>query len=666
MSLSTSASTDNSLKSHQLSAITSLLSSSDSSTNSDPWKILIYDTHTRSIISPLLSVSSLRSLGVTLHLMLHSDRDPIPDVTAVYFVLPTKENLDRIARDCSRNLYKSAKIASCGRMERRTMEEFAGLVVTTGGLGKIETLSDHYVDFVSLEGRLFHLGVKESYCLYNHPSANEEEMNRCMERICTGLFSVVATLGVLPVIRCERGGSAEMVSRRLCKLLEEHPTLRKHAVVGSGQHGSSRPVLVVMDRNVDLVTPLQHVSTYQALVDDVLDHEANRVEFSVSASSDAGNSKAPVRKKLDVDPDSDPFYSRQKFNPFPEAIESNGTELQDVTERESHIRSKTSEGTGGSNLRSDNAPSTDLATAVESLPLLLERKKKLEVHTSILQACMNEIAARDIPQFYELETALATGSYKSDPSKAKQLVKDLVTDPSKGNIDDKVRVIMVYMLAVAAKNADVDEVVQAMKESLETKGLASSSQPSEANTSTATRGVLTKQDRLRLDNGIKAIEYLKKIRSMIPSMNVIQQEDSSSYYGASGTASSDMITSFMARATNQATGLLAKATDRLGNMMGKIHKHRATTIVENIIEMRPNTEDDEYLYLDPRVKGDVDVAALRNVTTRAPVREVIAFMIGGGCYGEYQNLQLVGKKVTYGCTELVDPCTFVDYLAKLV
>lgn len=334
--------------------------------------------------------------------------------------------------------------------------------------------------------------------------------------------------------------------------------------------------------------------------------------------------------------------------------------MQDVTERESHIRSKTSEGPGG-NLRSDNAPSTDLATAVESLPLLLERKKKLEVHTSILQACMNEIAARDIPQFYELETALATGSYKSDPSKAKQLVIGLVTDPSKGNIDDKTRVIMVYMLAVAAKNADVDEVVNAMKESLETKGLASA-QPSETNAA-ATRGVLTKQDRLRLDNGIQAIEYLKKIRSMIPSMNVIQQEDLS--YGGSA-ASSDMITNFMARATNQATGLLAKATDRLGNMMGKIHKHRATTIVENIVEMRPNTEDDDYLYLDPRVKGDVDVAALRNVTTRAPVREVIAFMIGGGCYGEYQNLQLVGKNVTYGCTELVDPCTFVDYLAKLV
>lgn len=436
-----------------------------------------------------------------------------------------------------------------------------------------------------------------------------------------------------------------MVGRKLCKLLEEHPAFMK-GKQGAGTH--NRPVLVIFDRNCDLITPLQHVSTYQALVDDVLDHNANRVEFSVAAAEGTGRGgrpAPPVRKKLDIHPDEDPFYCRQKFNPFPEAIESNGTELQNVTEREGQIRSKTS----GETSTTIDAPSSDLANAVESLPKLLEQKKKLEVHTSILQAVMNEVASRDVPQFYELETSLATGSYKSDLANAKRDVMELATDASKGNIDDKVRLLVVYMLTAAAKNADVDEVVNAMKEALETNG-----------------SPLSKEDRLRLDAGISAIEYLKKIRSMqmISSMNIIQAEESSSY---SSTASSDMLTSFMARATNQATGLLAKATDKLGTiMMGKIHKHRATMVVENICEMRPNTEDDEYLYLDPRVKGDVDVASLRNNVTRAPVREVIAFMIGGGCYGEYQNLQMVGRKVTYGATEMVDPCTFVNYLGKLV
>jgi len=536
------------------------------------------------------------------------------------------------------------------------MEEFASVVVSTNGIGQIESLRDNYVDFISLEERLFHLGMKESYVTYNHHGTDESTMTMAMDAICTGLFSMILTLGVMPIIRCERGGAPEMVGRKLCKLLEEHSALQ-------GKSSHNRPVLVIMDRNLDLITPLQHVSTYQALVDDVLDHTSNRVEFDVQSDANksmrgGGKKVTPVRKKLDIDPDLDPFYTSQKFNPFPEAIESNGSELQDVTEREKQIRSKASED-GGSNVShlDNNAPSSDLATAVESLPLLLERKKKLEVHTSILQAVMNEVASRDIPQFYELETSLATGSYKSDLAKAKQDVLELTTDPSKGNVDDKVRLVMVYMLSPSVTNTDVDEVLNQMKEALETKGSAPSTEES-------TRGILTKQDRLRLDNGIRAIEYLKKIRSMRMIPMVIQAEESSS---RSGPASSDMLTSFMARATNQATGLLAKATDRLGTMMmGKIHKHRATIVVENICEMRPNTEDDEYLYLDPHVRGDIDMASLRNNVTRAPVREVIAFMIGGGCYGEYQNLQMVGRNVTYGTTEMVDPGTFLNYLGKLV
>ena len=467
-----------------------------------------------------------------------------------------------------------------------------------------------------------------------------------------------------------QGGAPEMVARKLNRLITEHPTLIRSK---DGRHQSHhRPVLVIMDRNMDLITPVQHASTYQALIDDVLEHKANRVEFNVKPDENAdGRRRAPpaVRKKFDIDPDVDPFYSRHKFNPFPEAIESNGAELQDVTAREQQIRSKT----GGNDTAVPEGGSSELATAVESLPILLERKKKLEVHTSILQAAMNEVASRDVPQFYELEISLATGSYKNDPAKAKKDVMELVCDSTKGNVNDKVRLVIVYALSNGVgQSSDIDEVAQAMKESLETKGSTVGGGSANAGgagvAEGATHGTFTKEDRARLETGLRAIDYLKKLRSMnmIAAMSDTMMQTEVSAGGASA-GGSDYLSSFLSRATNQATGLLAKATDKLGTMLGKIHKHRATIVVENICEMRPNTEDDEYLYLDPRVKGDVDVATLRNAT-RAPVREAIAFMIGGGCYDEYQNLQMVAderRNVTYGSTEIVDPCSFLNHLAKL-
>jgi hypothetical protein len=272
---------------------------------------------------------------------------------------------------------------------------------------------------------------------------------------------------------------------------------------------------------------------------------------------------------------------------------------------------------------------------------------------------MNEVAARDVPQFFELESALASGQYKSDSGKAKSQVMALVTDPSKGNVEDKIRLVIVFCLATTAPGSDVSEVVKAMVNALEdNKGSSGTTAVDNQG------GLLTKEDRAKLDMGVKAIEYLKKLRSMqmIPS-SITDAED----YGSRSTGNADLLSGFMARATNQATGLLAKATEKVSSMLGKIVKHHSTRVVENLCEMRPNTEDDEYLYLDPKVKGDVDVKALRQMT-RAPYREVITFMIGGGCYAEYQNLQMIAnerRSVTYGSTELLSPCEFLSQLGKL-
>lgn len=431
-----------------------------------------------------------------------------------------------------------------------------------------------------------------------------------------------------------------MVARKLSRMISEHPTLLQ------SKSSLGRPLLVILDRNADLITPIQHCSSYQALIDDLLKHNANRVEFDVIQDPEAKRPKKTT-KRYDLDPDEDAFYSLHKFQPFPEAIEQNASELQEVTAREQGIRSKTGGAASGAGDPLALGAS-DLATAVDSLPALLERKKQLEVHTSILQAVMNEVAARDVPQFYELESSLATGSYRNDLSKGKKDVLVLVSDSGKGNVEDKLRLIMVYALATGAKTADLDEVASAFQKVMEPK---------------------TSEDRsigVKVSNGLKAIHYLKQLRSMhmIPSAADMLQELQSS---SKTTDSTTMLSSLMAKATTQATGFLAKASDKVSSMLGKIHKHYATTVVENLCEMIPDKEDESYLYLDPKVKGDVDVSKLQTMT-RAPVREAIAFVIGGGCYGEYQNLQMLSndrRKITYGSTEILNPEAFLEQLGQL-
>jgi sec1 family domain-containing protein 1 len=451
-----------------------------------------------------------------------------------------------------------------------------------------------------------------------------------------------------------------MVARKLNKMIAEHPTLLRN----KSNIASSRPLLVLLDRNADLITAIQHTSTYQALIDDLLTHKANRVEFEVGAGDPK---KKATQKRFDLDPDEDPFYKAHKFQPFPEAIESNASELEEVTARESEIRSKAAGGGSASNRDPMAVLGTnELATAVESLPALLDRKAQLEMHTSILQAVMNQVAARDVPQFYELESSLATGQYKNDLPQAKSKVLALVE--TKGNVQDKIRLIMVYALTTSAKMADLDQVTAALQQAVETDVAVAMQQNNKAS---------AEQSKETLALGLRALGYLKQLRSMhmIPSaadMIQISAADGGDAGGrGGGTGDSTMFSSFMKTATTQATGLLAKATDKVSSMLGKIHKHHATVVVEHLCEMKPSSEDESYLYLDPKVKGDVDVYKLRATgATRAPIRSVLCFVIGGGSYGEYQNLQMLTndgrcQSLTYGSTEILDANDFLKQLGQL-
>jgi Proteins involved in synaptic transmission and general secretion, Sec1 family len=174
-------------------------------TSYNQWKILIYDVPCRSIISPLLSVSQLRARGVTLHLLIGTEREAIPDVPAVYFVKPTRENLKMIAQDCAKRLYSKVHINFATKLDRSLMEEFGKLVVQNGCLDMIASLHDQYLDFVCLERNLFSLcNQKDSYALMNQSGVTDVDMDKYLSDVAYGLLSVVGTSGSVPVIRCAK------------------------------------------------------------------------------------------------------------------------------------------------------------------------------------------------------------------------------------------------------------------------------------------------------------------------------------------------------------------------------------------------------------------------------------------------------------------------------
>lgn len=78
-------------------------------------------------------------------------------------------------------------------------------------------------------------------------------------------------------------------------------------------------VLLILDRNVDLVSMLSHGWTYQALVSDCLKMQLNRVTVLPTPTSNQ-------KKSYDLD-SKDFFWAKNAANPFPQVAEDIDTEL---------------------------------------------------------------------------------------------------------------------------------------------------------------------------------------------------------------------------------------------------------------------------------------------------------------------------------------------------
>ena len=87
------------------------------------------------------------------------------------------------------------------------------------------------------------------------------------------------------MIRCPKGNAAEVISKKLDRKLRENLRDTRNSLfmndnMQSGHFSFHRPILVILDRQVDLATPLHHTWTYQALAHDVLQYSLNRVSMS--------------------------------------------------------------------------------------------------------------------------------------------------------------------------------------------------------------------------------------------------------------------------------------------------------------------------------------------------------------------------------------------------
>ena len=199
---------------------------------------------------------------------------------------------------------------------------------------------------------------------------------------------------------------------------------------------TSRPpgVLVITDRSMDLVAPVIHEFTYQAMAHDLLAiKETDKVYYKTVVNEGGADQQ---EKEMEIG-EKDKIWVENRHRHMKDTIEKLMSDFQKFIDENPHF----------TNSEQDATSLNAIKDMLAGLPQFQELKEAYSLHLNMAQECMNIFQHHKLPDIASVEQSLATGldeDFRKPKNLADQIVR-LLDDESIGP-SDRLRLIMLYII----------------------------------------------------------------------------------------------------------------------------------------------------------------------------------------------------------------------------
>ncbi|KAL2158989.1 hypothetical protein VTH06DRAFT_3020 [Thermothelomyces fergusii] len=398
------------------------------------WKVLVVDEASKRIIDSSVNEDEILNHNIANIERIEDRREMNPDMDAVYFLSPQPHIVECLLADFACHRYRRGFIIWTGPLPDPLQRK---LDVARRQMGGPPDLL--LVDFYPRESHLVTFRDPSSFLILYNPACNDLVAQH-LRTLASKIASVCITLREFPKIRYyQPPAHAAHEARVLCMHLARFVQQALEAHRQSDRNfppPSQRPqsVLLVTDRSMDLMAPLLHEFTYQAMVHDLLpirEQENGKVTYHMAARP-----SARVEERDEELSEKDVVWVTNRHRHMKDTIDKLMSDFRKFMDKHPQFANRDRE-----------ASLNDIRDILAGLPQFEEMKKAYSLHLTMAQEAMDIFQNFRLADVASAEQTMATGldeEYKKPKNVLDEVVR-LLDD--RGIADaDKLRLIAIYTL----------------------------------------------------------------------------------------------------------------------------------------------------------------------------------------------------------------------------